>query len=364
MAVSVQGAGTMWEQKLAADNAQMADNDHLWEIIFGSGGTNTAVREIAFGGQAGFDPLALHGYLINKQGEADERAEGSPAADGLLPPDRCAFCRHQFGTKYEDQFFGTIEIRRNRRNRYYCNQCDYFIRVCPGEVTLVMPVLMVDVKDSRGIRTQVGDLRAYSRLLVRFQRRVAAEIQRNLGFVLNTIGDAVLAVWPAGFIPPAMRNGVDGGKDDLARIPAMCAVETAQALARIAPVEFDGQDLPFRGAVDTTEMVIFAVAPNDPKEAIAFDVLREDKAGDPMPGFEASEIPVGPAAVDVAGEAVEVASALASRHGAAAGQMYITRRTDEVAAIDPSALEYDPQGDTRIMARSCTRSTTPTRSAV
>ena len=351
MAMSLRGAGTIWDQKMAADNAQMADNNHLWEILFVSGGTDTAVRQIVFGGQAGTNPLALYEYLINKQREADEVAQDPPAAGDVLPLDRCAFCRHQFGTKYEDPFFGTIDIRRNRRNRYYCNQCDYFIRICPGEATLVMPVLMVDVKDSRGIRTQVGDLRAYSRLLLRFQRRAAAEIQRNLGFVLNTIGDAVLAVWPSGFIPQAMRDRVDGGKGDPARIPAICAVETGQALARIAPTEFDGRDLPFRGAVDTTEMVIFAVTVNDPGEGTAFEVLPEDEVGDPMPGLEASEIPVGPAAVDIAGEAVEVAAALASHHDAAAGQTYITRRTDEAAAIDTSALEYAPRGDSGIMAR-------------
>jgi hypothetical protein len=80
-------------------------------------------------------------------------------------------------------------------------------------------------------------------------------------------------------------------------------------------------------------------------------VFADDEIGDPMPGLEASEIPVGPAAVDIAGEAVEVASALASHHDAAAGQMYITRRTDEAAATDTSALEYGPRGDSGIMAR-------------
>jgi hypothetical protein len=141
------------------------------------------------------------------------------------------------------------------------------------------------------------------------------------------------------------------GRRHPARIPARFAIETAQALAGIAPIEFDGHDLPFRGAVDTTEMVLFAVTAHNVEGSEAFEASPEDEAGDPLPGVDVSEIPTGPAAVDTAGEAVEVASELASHAEALPGHMYISKRTDEEAAIDRSAFEYLPRGESGVTTR-------------
>jgi hypothetical protein len=348
VATGLVGAGTTWSQRSASGSARRLDDNHVWDVIFAFEGPDHEVRDVRFAGRSPTSPADLRAYLLNKQASGF-RADESASHD-RLDDDRCVFCRHPFGSMHDDPFFGLVEIRRNRLNPYYCNQCDYFIRVCPGEATLMMPVLVVDVKGSRQIRRQVGDLKEYSRLLQRFRRRVAAEVQRNCGFVLNTIGDAVLAVWPSGFVPEPLREELSWDRRHPARIPALCAIKTARALVTHGQAVFDGEHLPFRGAVDTTSMVIFAVTSTEAWPTTDPVRVRDDEWGDPLPGVEASAIPTGSAAVDVAGEAVEVASELASDDGTAAGQMLITRRTD-IETRDDSHFEYRPAGSAGVMAR-------------
>ena len=315
------GAVTTWPQAVAVDQVQVRDNDYLWEILFVTGHQPSA-RPVSFAGNPGVDPVDLWSYLLNKQQDADTLASALPVDAPATA--RCVFCRHQFGTRYHDAFFGDIEIRRNARNRNYCNQCDYFIRICPGQATLTLPVLVADVKDSREIRRHVANLRVYSRLLQRFHRTIVHEVQRNYGFVINTIGDAVVAVWPSGFTPQWMRERLSWDEKHPAKIAAKCAIDTAEALVQIAPQEFDGSNLPFRGALDTTEMCVFAVTDTEAEEA-------EGPGRDGSDSQEIGETPLGPTAVDVAGEAVEVASHFSSHPATSAGRMYISQRTDEVA---------------------------------
>lgn len=350
MATALRGAGTRWTQQFASQSVRRLDNNHVWDVLFAFEGPDHEVRDVGFGGQSRTNPLDLRAYLLKKQSEGDTADRGERSSDDRLDLDRCVFCRHPFGSTYADSFFGTIEIRRNKLNPYYCNQCDYFIRICPGQATLMMPVLVVDVKGSRKIREQVGDLKEYSRLLQRFRRGVAAEVQRNAGFVLNTVGDAVLAVWPSGFVPERLREKMNWDRSHPARIPTLCAIKTAHALLSRAPAEFDGEHLPFRGAVDTTSMVIFAVTSREQRLTNDFGYLPGDEFGDPMPGVEASEIPTGSAAVDIAGEAVEVASELASDDETRSGQMLITQRTD-AETQDQSQRDYRPKGGAAVMTR-------------
>lgn len=347
MAEGLTGAGTMWEQAAAADEAQVRDNDYLWEILFVTGHQRD-VRPVTFGGRAGVNPGDLWAYLLNKQQDADALADSPPRA--TPPADRCVFCRHQFGSKYEDALFGKIEIRRNSRNRNYCNQCDYFIRVCPGQTTLTLPVMVVDVKHSSEIRRQVADLRQYARLLQRFQHRVVGEVQRTYGFVINTIGDAVLAVWPSGFTPPALRKSMGWDDRHPGKIAAICAIDTATALVKLAPKEFDGRSLPFRGAIDTTEMCLFAVA-GDESDVGATESFADSEAAAYSTGLGATEAPLGPTAVDITGEAVEVASDLASHGEADAGRMYVSRRTDVEAGSEAAPDEYRSIGGSAVTTR-------------
>jgi class 3 adenylate cyclase len=313
---------------------QAGDNDYLWQVLFAGPEPGASLRRVVFAGQPDNDPAALRSYLLHKQADADA------VAGAALNLDRCVFCRHPFGTKYDDAFFGPVEIRRNRLNRLYCNQCDFFIRICPGQVTLMMPVLVVDVRRSRSIRAEVGDLRQYAQLLLGFRQRVVAEVQRNFGFVLNAVGDAVVAVWPPGFMPPHLEKHAPAPPVVTA---ARCAVDAAAGLARIAPAEFTGQELPFRGTLDTTEMVLFAVTATDDDNPFA--ALPDDDVGDSPP------VDAGAAAVDIAGEAVEVACELASHPDAAAGHIFVTRRTDVQAELPRVSTAYFCLGDGSVSIR-------------
>jgi class 3 adenylate cyclase len=331
MTQTLNGATTGWPQWAAG--VQSGDNDYLWQVLFAGPEPGAALHRVVFAGQPDQDPAALRNYLLHKQADAD-------AVAGALDHERCVFCRHPFGAKYHDPFFGPIEIRRNRLNRFYCNQCDFFIRVCPGLATLTMPVLVVDVRRSRTIRAEVGDLRHYAQLLLGFRQQVVAEVQRNFGFVLNAVGDAVVAVWPPGFMPPHLEQDVPAPPVVTA---ARCAVDAAAALASIAPAEFTGQALPFRGTVDTTEMVIFAVTATDDDNPFA--ALSDDDVGESPP------VDAGAAAVDIAGEAVEVACELASHPDAAAGHIFVTRRTDVRAELPQVSTSYFCLGDGSVSMR-------------
>jgi hypothetical protein len=133
------------------------------------------------------------------------------------------------------------------------------------------------------------------------------------------------------------------------------AIEAAHDLARDAPTDLAGGRLPYRAAVDTTEMAIFAVCARSKVaglEAEDLDALETGlplidddgnllpgTAGTPQDGAE-SEYQTGPAATDVAGEAVEVATALASHDEVAAGEVCITKRTDDAAAVPGASHAY------------------------
>lgn len=339
----LEGFGTRWHQVTASAESQIVDNDTAWQVMFAYAGPNTAMRMIRFAGMPHVDPLQIRRVLIDKQRHVDDSPRGDGNNDAVRSGDRCVLCRLPFGILYDDPTFGAgIRIERNRRNRYYCNICDAFIRICPGQATLVLPVLMVDVVGSRSIRREVGDLRTYSRLVASFQRRIALLIQKHDGFVLNTIGDAVIGVWPSGFVPDAIRERLGWDPQQPARISARQSIAAAQEIAACSLAEFDGARLPMRGALDTTDMVIFSVTTGEPDLADRFRTGSDDQSevGDPVLGADASDIGTGPAATDIAGQAVETTADLASHAGVPPGAICITRGTDEAARIDIDPAAY------------------------
>jgi class 3 adenylate cyclase len=347
------GYGTKWAQVRATNDSQIPDNDLAWEVMFVYGEAHPALRSIQFAGHAAFDPLTVYRILIDKQTYGAE-TRPTPVAEGVPSSGAsCRLCRIPFGCWYDDPTFGRIRITRNRRNRYYCNICDAFIRLCPGQAILQLPVLVVDVKQSREIRSTLADLRTYARLLATFQRHVETLIQEHMGFVLNTVGDAVVGVWPSGFVPREIRDRLGWSIENPARVSAIQATDAALAIAASAPSEFDGKRLPYRGALDTTEMVVFAVTTGDPESAAAFATGPEDEheVGDPVLSAEASDIGLGPAATDIAGEAIETAMELASDSDLPPGVVCITERTDVMARRAAQKSVYRRFGSTMTPAR-------------
>lgn len=352
MATKLTGAGTSWDQVTAGDPAQIVDNDLAWEFMFVHGRAAPASRQIRLPGFPPVDPAWVADVLLDKREADGDPARMKPPAPGAANGDRCVLCHLPFGAEYEDPTFGWITIERNRRNRYYCNVCDAFIRICPGKATLTLPVLVVDVKESRRIRRDLGDLSAYSRMLGHFQREVQSLLQEHMGLVLNTIGDAVVAVWPSGFVTDGMRERYGWDPERPARIPALLATKAAEDIADIAPVDFDGRRLPFRAALDTSPMIVFAVTTTRPDLAGAFEAGPGDAlVGDAVLSADPSDFGAGPAATDIAGEAVEVASELASAVQVPGGSVCITRRTDEVAGTSLDHGGYDHVGSNALPVR-------------
>lgn len=350
------GYATGLEQIRSGSSSELADFDHTWQVMFAFEGPHTAIRMVGLGPIPGEYPSdAVRRLLIDKHRASDESYRSAMAKASPPSGDRCLLCRLTFGSDYVDPNLGPTVITRNRRNRFYCNICDLFIRACPGQAYLTLPVMAIDVKSSREIRnSQDMSPSRYARLLAAFHRRTSAIVQKHLGFVLNTLGDGVIAVWPSGFVPEEIRERRGWNPESPARISAQLALQAAEALAHDSPVEFEGDSLPFRGALDTTEMSLFAVHDTSVLPELEFNELDMSETGMPLiddygglllgeagvPGAGGeSEFQTGPAATDVAGDAVEFATKYASDSRLSAGQFWVTERTYEVAQVPPLGPE-------------------------
>jgi hypothetical protein len=203
----MKGYATKLIKKETAAPDEIIDYDHAWKVLFAYEGESMALREVGLGPLPGkFSTMAIRQVIMDKHAFSEESIE-QINHNHSDPVSTCVFCKLAFGSKFDDPNFGPITVTRNRRNRFYCNTCDLFLRVCPGQVTLELPVMVVDVKHSRQIRNDSSiSLHQYSQLISDFQCHVAAIIQKNLGMVLNTVGDAVIGIWPSGFVPVELRE--------------------------------------------------------------------------------------------------------------------------------------------------------------
>ncbi len=335
-------------------------------------GPQSAIRTVKLGRlPVELPDVAVRQVILDKRDASDDSLRSAMARSAPPSGDRCLLCRLAFGAVYDDPGLGEQRITRNRRNRFYCNICDMFIRACPGQALLELPVLVVDVKNSQEIRKNpdVG-LANYPKFLSAFHRRVSAIIQKHLGFVLNTVGDSVIGVWPSGFVPEEQRNLYGWDPENPARISAISAIQAAEELAASSPDEFDGMQLPYKGGLDSTEMVIFSVRSTSPVSELEFTDLDRSETGMPLiddagnlllgeagvPGEGSeSEPQTGPAATDIAGLAVEVASELANKPDDQAGTFYITKRVADIANENGSSFSYAEMDGIDTRVRTVTR---------
>jgi hypothetical protein len=345
-------ATAMMKTKTSSSFEVIEDFNHAWEVLFAYGGPGMALRDVGLGALPGkFPSLAVRQVIIDKHHASDESIK-QVSAHGHSHADTCVFCKLAFGSTYEDPNFGFITVTRNNRNKYYCNYCDMFLRICPGETTLELPVMVVDVKSSRKIRNDPNvSLLQYSKMLSDFQCLAAAVIQKNLGMVLNTVGDAVIGIWPSGFIPEEIRAKHNWNKKEPAKLAARLALMASAEIARLSPDSHENGKLPFKGALDSTLMSIFSVqSSNKIKEleisdldaALSGSPIVDDFGNFPKDG-ENGELQNGPTSIDVAGDAIEYASELSGHGILSAGDFAITRRFDMVAGNND--FEYNVLDD-------------------
>lgn len=337
----LQGHATKLLKKEAARSDEVVDYNHAWKVLFAYDGEMMALREVGLGPLPGkYSSMAIRQVVMNKHAFSEKSIE-QVAHDHTVPVSTCVFCKLAFGSKFDDPNFGPITVTRNQRNKFYCNTCDLFLRVCPGEATLELPVMVVDVKHSRKIRNDPSiSLHQYSQLISDFQCHTASIIQKNLGMVLNTVGDAVIGIWPSGFVPVELREKYGWDDNHPAKVSANLAIKAAQELSNFTPQQFTGISLPFKGALDSTEMVIFSVQAlekiaqfeySDPDEILTGPPLIDD-SGNLQTGQEVKyETQKGPTSVDIAGEAIELSSELSSHDDLSIGDFAITQRVDKIA---------------------------------
>ena len=343
----LKGYATKLLKKDTASPNEIIDYDHAWKVLFAYEGESMALREVGLGPLPGkFSTMAIRKVIMDKHAYSDDSIKQIKHNDSDHVS-TCVFCKLAFGSKFDDPNFGPITVTRNRRNKFYCNTCDLFLRICPGKATLELPVMVVDVKHSRKIRHDSSiSLYQYSRLISDFQCHIAAIIQKNLGMVLNTVGDAVIGIWPSGFVPVELREKYGWDDDHPAKISAKLAIKAAQELSNSTPLEFTGTSLPFKGALDSTEMVIFSVQTFEKIAQLEYSDLDEALAGSPLiddsgnlligiePGHNATnknESQKGPTSIDIAGEAIELTSELSTYDYLSVGDFAITQRLDKIA---------------------------------
>jgi hypothetical protein len=341
-------ATKMVKTKTSSSPDAIEDFNHAWEVLFAYSGPSMALREVALGALPGkFPSLAVRQVIMDKH-HAMHNSIRQIASLEQGQVDTCVFCKLAFGSIYEDPNFGRITITRNKRNKYYCNTCDMFLRICPGHASLELPVMVVDVKGSRKIRNDPRvSLYQYSNMLSDFQCLAAAVIQKNLGMVLNTVGDAVIGIWPSGFIPEELRKKHNWSEKEPAKLAARLALIASAELARLSPDSHESGKLPFKGALDSTIMSIFSVQSRNKIKEFEISDLHAALSGDPIvddfgyfPNDEyEGELQKGPTSIDVAGEAIEFTSELSGHSFLAAGEFAITKRLDMVAGN--SDFEYD-----------------------
>ena len=333
-------ATQMMRTQSSASPQEIEDNNHAWDVLFAYEGPTMALREVGLGALPGkFPSLAIRQVIIDKHNAMHDSLKQVPD-HGKHQADTCVFCKLAFGSEYDDPNFGHITVTRNRRNKYFCNICDMFLRICPGKTSLELPVMVVDVKGSRNIRNNPDvSLYHYSKMLSDFQCLATAVIQKNLGMVLNTVGDAVIGIWPSGFIPEEIREKHNWNDKDPAKLPSRLALKACGELARLSPESHESGDLPFKGALDSSEMAIFSVQSSNKIKELEISDLENALSGLPivdddgnfLEDDEEGDLQDGPTSIDVAGEAIEITSELSGHHFLEPGNFAVTHRLDNIA---------------------------------
>lgn len=206
-----------------------------------------------------------------------------------LPRDpRCKFCNTPF------QGFGGMLARvlfgkqRSSMNPRYCNLCEIASKEFPGGAEVEMSILFIDIRGSTALSEKLSPTE-FSQVISRFYAAATKTIIEEDGLVEKLAGDEVAAFWGAGF----------AGKDYIKR-----TITVAQKLLRT----MEQQKIPVGIGVHA---------------GIAY--------------FGSTSTAEGLTDISAKGEEVNMAARLASK--AAIGEIVVSERALQKAAIDGSDLE-------------------------
>ncbi|MDX1613384.1 MAG: adenylate/guanylate cyclase domain-containing protein [Candidatus Promineifilaceae bacterium] len=213
----------------------------------------------------------------------------------LLPSDpRCTLCLAPFEGMGGWVLKGTTGKRRSTTNALYCNHCEEQAKRLGVRVELELSLLFADVRGSTGL-AEALDPSAYGDLIGRFYSETTHVLIHSHAIVDKLAGDQV-----SGYYLPGIA-----GPDFAAR-----AVEAALELQRaVGSTDPQGPWVPVGVGVHTGRAVFGVVDSAD-----------------------------GMTEITALGDAPNVAARLASN--AAAGQVLVSQRTADKAALDTSDLEH------------------------
>lgn len=182
----------------------------------------------------------------------------------------------------------------SRRNPNFCNACDKFLRAFPGGAEVEVSIVFVDVRDSTELAEKFSPT-AWSQVMNGFYNVVTHVFYDTDGFVMDIIGDEVVAFYPPGF----------------------CGPHHAEK------------------AIDAARRIIAAKMPKLP------DTTRVNVGVGVNTGISyigsAVGVPYGPDDVHIFGDSMNTASRLASAAGA--GEALIAEATWKAAHVDPGTAE-------------------------
>lgn len=116
----------------------------------------------------------------------------------MLPsPPRCKLCFAPYAGvgKVVMALQGRSPSNRNPR---YCSLCDKFIRANPGGAEVLLSMTFVDVRDSTALAERLGPT-GFSQAMNRFYVSTTGVLNESDGFIIDLVGDEVVALYPPGF---------------------------------------------------------------------------------------------------------------------------------------------------------------------
>ena len=152
-----------------------------------------------------------------------------------LPRDECRMCFAPFTG------IGGFLMRRARgvgrsiTNEFWCSRCNSFIRQFPGGAEVELSMFFVDIRGSVSIaeRLRPAD---FSRLMSSFYATATKTLMEDDGFILDLVGDEVMACFPPGFV---------------GEWHARKAIKAAEDLLKAKPSSPDEESMPFGIGVHT-----------------------------------------------------------------------------------------------------------------
>ncbi len=144
----------------------------------------------------------------------------------LPSPPRCKMCFAPF-RGLGSIVMGFMKKGPSNRNPQYCSACDHFMRSFPGGAEVNLSMVFVDVRGSTALAETMTPT-AFSRIINKFYDAATKAVYETDGFVIDLVGDQVVAVYPPGF------SG---------ELHAKKAVQAAEALLRLNVLNERGAQL-------------------------------------------------------------------------------------------------------------------------